>query len=994
MTERVVDQEARDKIVGQIGLNFLVEAGAGSGKTTCLVERIVNIIVSGTGKINEIAAITFTRKAADDLKLRFLSKLEEKLKIEKKRDKKLKLEEAMKNIDHCFLGTVHSFCSKLLRERSIEAGLGPAFVELEEADDERIMKEAWKLYLSTLPTRNPKQYEQLNEIGIREEQVQSFLSEMKKDPDVDWIVHQTKKPSLQSAYHELINLFMETRRMIPDREPDGGYDRLQQMVIQVLKKAKHINEKIDSNIIGIFEMVNKKIKVTAKKWPSRKIALEYDGRISTFINGTIKPLLQQWKEYCHPIITDTLKGGLYQYEQLKKSRSLVNFQDLLLMTAELLKNNPEVRQYFQQKYRFLMIDEYQDSDPIQAEMMFLLTAENPYEEDWTKCKPKPGSLFIVGDPKQAIYRFRRADIDTYNRVKQLINEHGGEVLQLTMNFRTIDGITKALNTVFEKELPEMETRYQAAYRPLNSFFKSTGKGFEGIKVLTVSEEFAKKEEIIAEDANNIARTIQSLLKEGHEPKAFMILSRYTDAVPLYAEALEKRNIPVNISGEVILGEQKEYKELKLLLQFLSDPGDSLALVAVLRGIFFGISDQELYEWKRSGGVFSINYSADMPGIDEVAKGKITASLDMLQKYSDWVHAYMPTVALEKIIADIGLYALLLTKHQSKQMFTSLLQIIETLKKYESDGDTTFLEILNRFTKLVDAKTTAANFESGENAVSVMNVHKSKGLEAEIVFLAHPAKKVDLATMITKHICREDHQSKGHIGFYFKKGFQITTVGLPTNWDEYKAEEYRYLMEEEKRILYVAVTRAEKALIISSSEASNKKNPWERFLHIDGIEQLDFPVEDELPTMKESVVFSAVSFEEEISSMQFWLDNSQGKSYEKWSPTEDKDYMEIHDVQREEGGGMQWGTLIHDVLEKLVNNEDMDSYIPKVMAKYQISDSKAVEVNGYIETVKSSFFWRDLQIADEVYTEIPVHIAVEQHSPLRCFIESDVNAGFL
>lgn len=84
MTERVVDQEARDKIVGQIGLNFLVEAGAGSGKTTCLVERIVNIIVSGTGKINEIAAITFTRKAADDLKLRFLSKLEEKLKIEKK----------------------------------------------------------------------------------------------------------------------------------------------------------------------------------------------------------------------------------------------------------------------------------------------------------------------------------------------------------------------------------------------------------------------------------------------------------------------------------------------------------------------------------------------------------------------------------------------------------------------------------------------------------------------------------------------------------------------------------------------------------------------------------------------------------------------------------------------------------------------------------------------------------------------------------------------
>ncbi|MBD3108448.1 UvrD-helicase domain-containing protein [Bacillus sp. AGMB 02131] len=988
MTERIIDQDAREKIVSQLEKNFLVEAGAGSGKTTSLVERIINIIITGKGKINEITAITFTRKAADDLKLRFLGKLEEKWKQEQNAKRKLRLEEAMKNIDSCFLGTVHAFCSRMLRERPVEAGLDPNFTELEEEDDRQIMLEAWQLYLTVLPSQNPKLLEQMNEIGIHTEQIQTFLLDSKDDPDVDWIVHHSDKPLILSAYGEFIDLLKEAESYLPAAEPDGGYDTLQQLIIKVLKKAKHIDEKNDSKIIEIFEMANKTIKVKLKNWPNKELGRHYEDKVKDFINVTLKPLLQQWKEYCHPIIVDILKGGLEQYERLKKSRSLVNFQDLLIVTTNLLKDNSEVRQYFQQKYRFLMIDEYQDSDPLQAELMFLLTAANPEEKEWTKCKPKPGSLFIVGDPKQAIYRFRRADIDTYNRVKHLICEHDGEVLQLTMNFRTIGGITKVLNAVFEKELPEKETKYQAAYRPLHSYFNNSGKCLEGIKTLTVPGEYTKKDDIIRKDADNIARCVRHLMNKGHEAKDFMILSRYSESIPVYAEALERLHIPVNISGEVILGDHKEIKELKLLLQFLSDPGDELTLVAVLRGIFFGVSDQDLYEWKRSGGKFSIYRHAYISDINENAKEKIIASLEMLRKYDDWVRLFTPAVALEKIMTDIGLYPLFLINSHSKQLFKSLLQIIEMLKKQESAGTGTFFELFANFSKMVEEKTTVANFESGGNAVAIMNVHKSKGLEAKIVFLANPVKKVDPAPMITKHINREDHGSIGHIAFLSKKGFQKASVGLPLNWEMHKAEEYAYLLEEEKRILYVAVTRAEEALIISLSEKSNKNNPWERFLHIEKIEEMSLPDMVESSPEREAAVSFSAEFSADISSMRFWLDNSQESSYVKWSPTEEKDYTEIADLERDHGGSMKWGSFIHDILEKLVNNQDMDIYMAQAMFKHQIPYSKIEEVNDYIKTVKRSFIWGDLKIADEVYTEVPIHLVVDQQSSLRPYIDND------
>jgi ATP-dependent helicase/nuclease subunit A len=598
MTKLVIDQAARYKIKHELNTNFLVEAGAGSGKTTSLVDRMVNLIYTGTAKIEEIVAITFTRKAADELKVRFQAKLEDAWKKEQDPTIQFRLGMAMQNMERCFLGTVHAFCAKLLRERPIEAGLDLNFKELEEADDADVLEEAWQLYLTNIMENAPAKIKELEDLGISVDQLFPWLKDLKEYSDVEWVTEERPKPELTTDYQSFINLIEEAKKCIPEEEPEKGYDVLQDAVLTALKKIRFMDLTKEKNILSIFELFNKNLSVVQNRWRTKEDAKFYRDKVSDHFDVKIKPLIQAWKEYAHFRIVGFIKDAQQGYEQLKKERSLLNFQDLMIYTSKLLKDNAEVRAYFQGKYHYLLVDEFQDTDPIQAEIMFYLAAEDIHETNWTSCKPRKGSLFVVGDPKQAIYRFRRADIDTYNRVKQLIEEHNGEVLQLTMNFRSLDTVTSELNTVFEKHLPELESNYQAAYRPLISYHEDQRNGFSGIKRLSVPASFTKKEEVVLQDAENIAVTIKSLINQGYKAKDFLVLTRYNDGVATYSNMIESLGITVSVSGEVILGETREFQDLWILLKSFLDPTDEVGFVSVLRGIFFGFSDEELYHGSR------------------------------------------------------------------------------------------------------------------------------------------------------------------------------------------------------------------------------------------------------------------------------------------------------------------------------------------------------------------------------------------------------------
>lgn len=979
MTKQIVDQRDRDKIKYHLHQNFLVEAGAGSGKTTSLVDRMVNLIYTETNQIEEIVAITFTRKAADELKTRFQNELEKVWKEEGNTQTKRKLEVAIQNVERCFIGTVHAFCDRLLRERPIEANLDMMFRELEDEDDKQLAEEAWAVYLSKLQAEDELKLTAMHEIGVTEELLLDRFQMIKHYPDVEWVATTTEMPPVETTFTRFITLLKEAKRCIPD-SIEKGPDSLQKNILQALRKARYQKE-TPALIIEVFELFESKsaFAITQKKWTTKEDAKEYKARIELFVEDAVAPLLQQWREYCHPIIISFLKGALQVYERMKKERSLLNFQDLLIQTTKLLQCNPEIRLYFQEKYRCLLVDEYQDTDPIQAQMMFFLTGEDVTEQDWLKCKPRAGSLFVVGDPKQAIYRFRRADIDIYNKVKELICLHGGEVLQLTMNFRTVDSITEKLNQVFQHHLPEQESKYQAAYRPLHSFHSDSQKTSK-IKKIVVPVDFTKNQAMLIEkDAENICASVQALLQQGYEPKDMMIITRYNAGIDVYSAKLEQAGIPVSVSGEMSIGTTRVFQELLILLETFVDLTNSVALVATLRSRWFGISDEQLYDWKQSGGSFSIYSSSTLENepIHPVEK-----AFRKLKLYTKWVRSYTPFVAIEKIIEDVGFYPLLLTNDYGKREYTQFVQMIEALRKEEENGHTLYFDIISRLSNFLSKKVKVVNLDENTNAVRILNVHKAKGLEAPIVFLAHPGKKTDVGKFISSHIKREQKASKGYFLFTKQRGFTKTTIGQPKDWDEYKAEEETYLLEEELRILYVAATRAEKLMIISSCEKKDSQNPWGLLLKgITDMEEVE--LKESIPMEKEQVISSVTldSYLHETESLFDWVSESATPSYLKVSPTDGKELKQLVDVEREDGGGLQWGSLIHDVFEQHVKQSVTAEQVSSSLQKYQLSIERKSEVCSLVEELEGTNIWRELQKADHVLTEVPFSLFIHKGDPL-------------
>ncbi|WP_077617427.1 UvrD-helicase domain-containing protein [Bacillus sinesaloumensis] len=989
MTKVVIDQEARDKIGNVLNQNFLVEAGAGSGKTTSLVNRMVNLIYTGTAKVDEMVAITFTKKAADELKTRFLTMLEKKAKEETNLDVKFLLEEALQHIDQSFIGTVHSFCARILRERPVEAGLDVSFSELDDQEDDEVAKAAWLVYMHKLETDNPQKARMIKDLGFDDKDLSERFSTMKNYPDIEWASAYVEKPNLEVVYERFIALLKEASRCIPKDIPKGP-DKLQEAIQEVLRQTRY-QDKADSLMVNVFKSFDKKLKATQYKWTTKEDAKEYEIRISDFFEDYIKPLLVRWSEYCHPFVIDLFKGAFLEYEKIKQERSLMNFQDLLMKTAALLKNNAEVRTYFHQKYKRVLVDEFQDTDPIQAEIMFYLTGEDVTEENWTRCKPRPGSLFVVGDPKQAIYRFRRADIDIYNLVKDLIESHGGEVLQLIMNFRTVDTITNQLNKVFQEHLPEKESVHQAAYRPLYSFKEGDNSDLIGIKRLVLADDYAKNKTITLEkDAENITMIIRKLLDDGHEPKEFMILTRQKEGIDVYSHVLEGAGIPVSVGGEMEISMIPEFQDLIRLLDALVDTTDQIAFTASLRSVWFGISDEELFQWAQAGGRFSLY--ANMPvTLSRETELRFQDALSKLQQYVKWKNIFSPAVAIGKIVDDIGLYPLFVTKGYGKREATNLLQIIEALREKEEKDATTFREAVDFIRMKIEKKTDVINLEDDENAVRIMNVHKAKGLEASIVFLAHPGKKPEIRTKISSHIKRENRSATGYFMFGKKQGQTTKPLAQPLNWEDFLDAEEAYLVAEEIRILYVAATRAEKAMIISTFESKNTKNPWS--LLVDGLPELeDIEVPEKMADEAKAtgIPITKNEYNKETTGLLDWLEERKHPSFSTYSPTEDKQDIFTLEIEREEGGGQTWGTVIHEVFEKLVKEEEgvLEELVSSTTKRHDISLSRMAEIVDVVERFQQSMIWAELQIAEEVLTEVPFTIKIDSGDPLYELVGSE------
>ncbi|GMA49398.1 ATP-dependent DNA helicase [Alicyclobacillus contaminans] len=983
------DKLARDRIVTDLDTTFLVEAGAGSGKTTSLVYRMVALIQTGKAQVQEIAAITFTRKAASELKSRFQLALEQALKDAVSPEEKHRLEKGLRDLNLCFMGTIHSFCGRLLRERPLEAKVDPDFREMEEDEAREFRDACWDDYLAELQEQgNTAQLAQLTALGIDVEHLRAVYHKVSEYVDVEIAVTDTPCPNATIVRDSLFELVEEAAKFLPTNEPERGWDPLQEAVrlVQSQRRFRDFSNVVDlANLLeSAFE---KSLSVIQNRWTDKARAKQLGEQFSNWQKAVMAPFLREWREYKHPLVIRFVRPAVEYCTRRREEAGLLNFQDLLMKAAALLRSSAEVRRYFQHRFPRLFVDEFQDTDPIQAGVMFLLTGEDVHESDWRKAVPRPGSLFIVGDPKQSIYRFRRADIATYNFVKTRI-ESCGEVLQLSANFRSIDAIGDFVNAHFQAVFPAEETLEQARFVQLDTQ-RSNPSDFGGVYKLCHPKSLRNKEAVTNADAARIARWIRwacdgnvqiseydanGQVSGGRPatPGDFMILTYKKELMHIYGEQLETFGIPF----EIVDSQQtyRELQDLSELVRCLAGPTDKVALVATLRGIFFGVSDNSLYHYKREGHSLSLHRIPAADDVSDVAR-PVQRALEELRQYLGWTQSLPALTALSRMLAKTGYLSF--TALQPSGM-TRAGAIATLLQQMSSQGmeAMSWRRLADSIARIAEQPSFAASslFPGKSDSVRIMNLHKAKGLEAPIVFLAGPCGYQEREP--DTHVDRSGEIAAGY--FKVEKVFESkaghTTkipVAQPVHWDEWAAKETRFLKAERNRLLYVATTRARQMLVVSHWEDNASKDPWSPLADAlaDVPELEDVVVEQpERPLLDEPIDIAAF-----LEAQEARMEQIQQPTWRRTSVTTEAKASVAQWERRSGGLGMAFGSAVHRCMEacgKGLAPGRLPTFARVASREAGLSEEHVEDVVRTVEGVLASDLWARAAASKQRLHEIP------------------------
>jgi ATP-dependent helicase/nuclease subunit A len=843
--EPVLDSPARRRISEDLDANLLVEAGAGSGKTTELVKRMVSLLASGRAQVSEIAAVTFTRKAAAELRERFQAELELRVRrgpgeapqesIEAlQEEERGRLALALGEVDQAFVGTIHAFCARLLRERPLDVGLDPGFEELAADERLRLRRQFWEGYLERLVREEDPVLEELAATGLSPSSLHHLYDVLVENPDVDFPADHVRPPSeaaISRVRKELERLVERGWELMPEAVPHPDWDGLQKK-IRSLRFTREITGW--KSAPGFFEALAlicrdgpTRHRITQKRWKDNALAKAFCEEVNDFAVGDTEAnrLLSGWYEHRYALVIRLAKRAAEDFWAYRRRAGRLDFQDLLVLTAELLRERPDARRELGARYRRLLVDEFQDTDPLQAEIMLLLASDpdSSGTSDWRDMVPRSGALFVVGDPKQSIYRFRRADIQLYQQVKDRFRVFG-DVLELTTNFRSRPPVGRLVNELFAGNdyFPDDATAEQASFEPLNTRPVGEGQFSGGIFTYDVEPDSGSRDAIAEDDAARLASWIRQRVDEGpRRAGSFLILTRQRRSIEAYARALEAWGLPVQITGAGV-GVEEELSELRVLLECMIDPTNPVKVVSALVGLFFGLDYEQLLEHRLSGGSFD----AMRPGKEgdpEVLEG--------LRRLNIWwraSNAEAADVFVSRLVGEVGLLPFAAAGDLGSLRAGALVFVLDTVRSTTLAGEASLPGVLDALDAALALSEAEAPLEPGRpDAVRVMNLHQAKGLEAEVVVLADPSG--EKSRRPTQHVRRDDlGAGRGYLKVIEpRRGRRgSTTLAQPSEWRKWEEAERKFEAAEDIRLLYVAVTRAREELWVARRADKPEKSPWQ------------------------------------------------------------------------------------------------------------------------------------------------------------------------
>ena len=825
------DQADRDAIATDLDATLFVEAGAGSGKTTALVGRVLALLDAGVAMEN-IAAITFTEKAAAELKNRVRQRLSESGSHP----------EALDQLDGAAITTLHGFALRILSQHAIEAGLPPR-LEVSPID---AFQERWEEFRARLlysdDHEQPLVLAQIMGLNV------ARLRDVAQALDENWdLAHERMghQPlptgplvlpdlsGLLGQLHDVADLADYCR----DRDDKmvhrlGEIGDLADRLADAPTEAPDCDEATARILFGSLPSFRVGRLGRKDNWPD-ECPLDEVRRQVGELQSTVEGAKHRFADAVIQRLTLVLAQFTLQAAEDRRRKGVLEFHDLLVLARNLLRHphhGASVRAALAERYQRLLLDEFQDTDPIQIDLAKLIAAPPSDTSAWSQLPDESGRLFYVGDPKQSIYRFRRADIALFTQAGK-----GTAVTRksLSRNFRSVEPILSWINRLFEgfmtppdEHADHVQPRYQAL-DPVR------GHPPNGLPVAVLNTEHPQKTSMARlreAEADEVARSILTVIAQGwsvgdgqRDDKSdrwrparledICILLPSRTSLPQLEPALQKHGIPYRIEAGSLIWASQAIREVMAAVRALADPTDEAILVNALRSPAFGCGDDDLFDFKAvHGGRW--NYQARLPESlpEDHPVGEAMRWLADQHRQVRWTS---PSELVERIVRDRRLMETsCLGTRRPRDMWRNLTLVVDQARQFEEAGG----RGLREFVAWVDRKineqvreTDVILSETDDDAVRITTVHASKGREFPIVILSGTHTRP--SPMAVNLIWPDE----GGFGVYLNNTLQTEVFA------EHHEQEEQMDSAEKVRLLYVALTRAMDHLIVSAHRPEPKSD---------------------------------------------------------------------------------------------------------------------------------------------------------------------------
>lgn len=837
-TDTIPDRLQRERAETTFDRNVVVVAGAGTGKTTLLVNRLLHLLVKEPDPvpIMRIVALTFTNKAATEMKSRLRDRLLRlargehdgtrqgdggAVSLDELRDRYgLSAEQvvrraqvALRDFEKAQIGTLHSFAAHLLRLHPLESGVDPAFQEDDGSRFEELFGAAWDVWIDR----------ELSRSGMRHRLWRTLLQHVTLDElrdfartlcseliDLKSVREQIERPGCAEPLARWLTEVRDRAIALLDAHAGTKRRKIEDMLtasIALLSRAIETGPDAQQSISDQDrEILEKDIGNAVSGWEPA----DFD-EASRIIETARRCLVVDHRFFIEalqllsPLVSDVRDAFI--------RKGWLSFDGLLARARTLLRDHPAVRERIKQEYRAVLVDEFQDTDPVQYEIILAVSEQcGTHATDWQEIRLEPGKLFIVGDPKQSIYAFRRADIEAFERVLHKVEADRGMVQTLTTNFRSADAVLRPVNDIFDRVF-----RPRPHVQPSNVRLEvppqrkpaqiETGVRLHIVTKPTSDEPFDASDATRAE-AEMLARWLDEdvLRHDRVKPGQIALLFRKLTQAAIYLDALRRHGIAYVIEGEKHFYRRQEVIDLVNLLRILDNPHDAVALVGVLRSPLGGLTDRELFDL-RQAGLFDYRRYERLRSWRQPAASALQRLYEQLAALHREIPALPLADAIQSVFDRLPVLELAAASLHGEQAVANLLKVKRMADALADRPHLTlsgFVELMIARLEEQPDETESPLVEDTSDAVQILTIHKAKGLEFPVVVLPG------------LHQGSGRERSAPTVSYDWSSGIYGLALGDRHTFGSLLLREKMTLREEAERnrVLYVGMTRAKHLLVLS------------------------------------------------------------------------------------------------------------------------------------------------------------------------------------